>query len=212
MGNDFSRADLDAEIKWTVDTAKTAKALGVKIVRVDMLPHEKKLTAEEFLPICIGAMQKVIESTRDTGVAFAVENHGAVANKPEFLQTLFDKLPADCFGHTFDTGNFYWWGFTLEEVYGIMERFAPRAKHTHVKNIRYPEDMRNKRREIGCKYGEYVSPIYEGDIDHSKVVAILKKAGYRGPLTVEDESLDKFKGAEQIEVLKKDVAHLAGML
>jgi len=43
-------------------------------------------------------------------------------------------------------------------------------------------------------------------------VAILKKAGYRGPLTVEDESLDKFKGAEQIEVLKKDVAHLAGML
>ena len=34
-----------------------------------------------------------------------------------------------------DTGNFYWRGYPLSEVYGILEVLAPFAKHTHLKGI-----------------------------------------------------------------------------
>ena len=49
-------------------------------------------------------------------------------------------------------------------------------------------------------------------IDHREVVAILKAAGYDGPLTIEDESLGKFAGKEKKSVLRKDAAYLKGLL
>ena len=48
--------------------------------------------------------------------------------------------------------------------------------------------------------------------DHSKVIRILKEAGYDGPLTIEDESLGKFEPAAGKEVLKKDVNYLKNLL
>ncbi|MBU2495925.1 MAG: sugar phosphate isomerase/epimerase, partial [Candidatus Omnitrophica bacterium] len=78
--------------------------------------------------------------------------------------------------------------------------------------IRYPEETRNQQREIGWEYGKYVSPIYEGDLDHGRVIRILKETGYDGPLTIEDESLGKFEPANQKEVLKKDVSYLKKLL
>jgi hypothetical protein len=44
------------------------------------------------------------------------------------------------------------------------------------------------------------------------VVQILKAAGYEGSLTIEDESLSKFQGAERQRQLRRDVDHLKGVL
>ena len=72
-----------------------------------------------------------------------------------------------------DTGNFYWYGNPIDKVYEILKSVAKYTKHTHVKNIQYPEETRNQQREIGWEYGKYVSPIYEGDIDHDRVIRML---------------------------------------
>jgi len=145
-------------------------------------------------------------------VRIGVENHGRTSNRPELLDKVFAAAGDTRFGLTLDSGNFYWYGHPLDRVYEIMERYADRVCHTHIKNIAYPEQIRDVQREVGHNYGEYVCPIYEGDIDHRRVVRILRAAGYEGALCVEDESLGKFSPHERPEVLKKDVEHLKAFL
>lgn len=93
-----------------------------------------------------------------------------------------------------------------------MRHFAPKVKHTHVKNIAYPPEMREQQRPIGYEYGRYVCPIYEGDINHSIVVDILREAGYDGDLCIEDESLGKFAPEERRSVLQRDAEHLKALI
>src|SRR5665647_878850 len=108
--------------------------------------------------------------------------------------------------------NFYWWGHPVNDLYPIYEKFAPRVVHTHCKSIRYPEDKKNLRREIGWEYGKYNCPIYEGDIDFKRIVKILRKAGYRGDLCVEDESLGKYPENERADIMRKEIAMLKGLV
>ena len=125
---------------------------------------------------------------------------------------MFAGIGSPRLGLTMDMGNFYWAGHPLEKVYEILEHLAPVTKHTHVKNIAYPEDVRNKQRQLGWEYGKYVCPIPDGDIDIVKVAGFLEKAGYAGGLAIEDESLGKFPQEERANVLKRDAEHIKSIL
>jgi sugar phosphate isomerase/epimerase len=86
---------------------------------------------------------------------------------------------------------------------------APYAKHTHLKNIAYPVELRETTREGGWEYGKYVSSLEEGDINHARVIKILARAGYKGDICVEDESLGHHDTAEaRIALLKRDVEYV----
>ena len=119
---------------------------------------------------------------------------------------MFAGVGSPRLGLTLDTGNFYWFGHPLSKVYQLYEMFAPRVFHTHIKSIGYPAEEREKQREVGWQYGKYHGPIYEGDIDFARVIAILKKAGYTNDLCIENESLGRAKDAPA--VLEKEVALL----
>ena len=196
----------DAEVAWCAKAARAAKALGVPAIRIDVVP--RKLGRDAFLKLATETLKKVIEETEETGVAFGIENHGNTTNDPEFLKALFDGVGSKRLGLTLDTGNFYWYGHPLSSLYGYFEMFAPRVFHTHCKNIQYPKAEREKKRPMGWEYGKYNCPIDEGDVDFTKVVAILKKAGYANDLCVEDESLGKLPAAEQGAVLAREVGFL----
>jgi sugar phosphate isomerase/epimerase len=157
-------------------------------------------------------MKKVLDATSSSNVALGIENHGFQGNDPDFLDGVLASVGSNRVGLTMDIGNFYWAGHPLEKVYKIHEHFAPVTKHTHVKNIAYPEDVRNTQRQLGWEYGKYVCPLPDGDIDIAKVVGILKKAGYKGDLNIEDESLGKFSQEEKAKVLKRDVDHIKQIL
>ncbi|HNT36285.1 MAG TPA: hypothetical protein PKH07_14970, partial [bacterium] len=73
-------------------------------------------------------------------------------------------------------------------------------------------DKQNIRREIGWEYGKYCSPIYEGDIDFKKVVAILQAAEYFGDYCIENESLSRFPQEERGAILKKEAEFLRGLV
>jgi len=138
-----------------------------------------------------------------------IENHGFQGNNLAFQLNVYKAVGSDRLGSTMDTGNFYWRGYPLSEVYGILRILGPYTKHTHLKNINYPEETRETMREAGWEYDTYVSPLDEGDIDHAKVLRILADAGYDGDVCIEDESLGHYKSAEErIAVLERDVAHV----
>ena len=213
VSNDFNAPDRDAEIRWVVKVVRAAGALGVPAVRVDaIMTGEHDLPPQRRRQVIVDSVLQVLEATDGVPVDLGMENHGVQGNDPAFVQGLLDAVGSGRFGLTLDSGNFYWAGHPLDEVYAILERLSPHAKHTHLKNIAYPPDMRNRRREVGWEYGEYVSPLPDGDIDHARVISFLRAAGYDRDLTLEDESLGKFAVPQRKQVLKRDAEHIRALI
>jgi sugar phosphate isomerase/epimerase len=208
MANRFDER-LEKEVEAAARLVKVAGQLGVRAIRIDVVPRAIK--GDDFLAFAIKACKRMCEVALGTPVRYGVENHSTTANDPAFLDKLFDGVGSDQLGLTMDIANFYWWGHPLKDLYGIYEKFAPRAVHTHCKNIHYPPDKQNVRREMGWEYAKYNCPIYEGDIDFKRVTKILHQANYPGDFCVEDESLGKYPAEQRGEILKKEIALLKGL-
>ncbi|MBI4553492.1 MAG: sugar phosphate isomerase/epimerase [Candidatus Latescibacteria bacterium] len=206
LANNFNADDLDREVDWCAQAINAAGDLGIQAVRIDSaMRGERELSLHTRIERFIGGITRVLDATGSSGVALGIENHGSCSNDRRFLDAVLDGVNSSRLGLTMDTGNFYWYGYPLDEVYEILEHFAPKAKHTHVKNINFPEADRARQRDPGWKYGEYVCPIPDGDIDVGRVVGFLKAAGYDGDLCIEDESLGRFSEPERRQVLRRDV-------
>jgi len=197
----------DAEIAFTLKVAAAAAELGVPAIRIDVVPREIK-DEGEFLKFAVDVGRRLVKETAGSKVRFGVENHGGTTNKPEFLRKLFADVGSDRFGMTLDTANLYWFGHPLSKLYDIYTEFAPHVCHTHAKSIRFPEPERDKQRPVGWEYGKYCCPVYEGDIDFSRVARILRQAGYTGDLCIENESLGRFPANQRGQILKKEIEHL----
>jgi sugar phosphate isomerase/epimerase len=213
LSNDFNAKDLESELSYVVKAIRIAEKLGVGAIRIDSaMRGEREMGFEERVERFSGCLARIIEVTDGSSVALGIENHGYQGNDPSFLKAVIDKVGSQRLGLTLDTGNFYWAGYPIDEVHEILKSFSPYVKHTHIKNIKYPDEVKGKRRDIGWEYGRYVCPIPDGDVDHSKVIGFLKEVGYEGDLCVEDESLGKFGVSERREVLMRDVLYLKGLL
>jgi sugar phosphate isomerase/epimerase len=200
----------DEEIAWTMSVARASQKLGVKVIRIDVVP--RRLSGEEFFKFAVQTCKQLVEQSEKTGVKFGIENHGGTTNQVEFLERLFGAVGSDRLGLTLDVANFYWFGYPLDELYGIYRKFAKRVFHTHCKSIAYPKEMQNTKRSLGWEYGKYNCPIYEGDIDFKRVLDTLRGVGYEGALCVENESLSKFPEPERADVLTREVKFLRELL
>lgn len=207
---DFSAGTPESNAAWVARAIELADILGMPAVRIDSAMHrERELDFETRVALFAEGLGEALERTKGSKVALGIENHGYQGNNLAFQLNVYKAVGSDRLGSTMDTGNFYWRGYPLSEVYGILRILAPFAKHTHLKNINYPEDKREIMREAGWEYGVYVAPIAEGDIDHRKVLRILADAGYQGDICLEDESLGRFPpGEARVKVLEEDVAYI----
>ncbi len=211
---DFSVGPQTATVDWVVRAIERAQAACVPVVRIDSaMAREREFDFETRVGLFAEGLAKALARTDGAGVALGIENHGFQGNNLAFLLHVFRGAGSPRLGVTLDTGNFYWRGYPLSEVYGILALLAPHAKHTHLKNIRYPDDVRETVREAGWEYEQCVAPLDEGDIDHAKVVRLLDAAGYDGDLCIEDESLGRYPtGEERFAVLQRDVCHVRAIL
>jgi sugar phosphate isomerase/epimerase len=213
VANNFGAADVAPEVAWCVDAIRAAKALGAPAIRADTIMRGEGIEERDArIQRYVAAMRQVLSQTEGNPVAVGMENHGAQGNDPEFLAGVLQAIPDPRLGLTLDTGNFYWSGQPLSELYRIYERFAPRVRHTHIKSIAYPPEERERRRETGWKYGQYASPLAEGDIDLSRVLKLFREAGYDGSLTIENEALGRLDPDERRAALVSDAAHLKALL
>jgi len=207
---DFSVGEMASNAAWIARSIELADILGMPAVRIDSaMRREHELDFETRVALFAEGLGDALERTKGSKVALGIENHGYQGNNLAFQLNVYKTVDSDRLGSTMDTGNFYWRGYPLSEVYGILRILAPYAKHTHLKNIKYPEDKREIMREGGWEYDIYVSPIAEGDIDHRKVLRILAEAGYQGDICLEDESLGHFiPGDARVKVLEEDIAYI----
>ncbi len=209
MSNQFDVRP-EEEVVWVIKAAQAAQALGVPAIRIDVV--NRKPNAGNFLQATVETLKKILAGSESTGLVFGVENHGRTSNDPEFLDALFAGVGSPRLGLTLDTGNFYWYGHPLSKLYDLYAKFAPRVFHTHCKSIKYPADQRDTQRPMGWKYGEFNCPIDQGDIDFRRVIKILRNAGYRNDLCIENESLGKLPEADRAAALAKEIQHLKDCL
>lgn len=213
LANNFGAADLQGELDWVISAVRAAAQLKVKAVRIDAyLSTQDQWPLEKRAKHFADCMSKILDATKDLDVVMGIENHGHKGNEQEFLDAVLDAVHSPRVGLTLDTGNFYWYGYPLAKVHELIKHFAPRVKHTHIKSIHYPEDKRNIQREIGWGYGEYCSPLREGDIDFRLVFRALKDAGYKGDLCIENESLGRYDKEKQKAILIDDAAYVKEVL
>lgn len=201
---DFSSSDADSHVEYAVHAARAARMLGAPVVRIDPLVRDRSLDPGVVLDNFVHRVWQVLDQTEDLDLG--MENHGPIANDLHFLDSVLEKVPHPRLGLTLDTGNFYWFGYPRDEVYRLIERYAPRTKHTHLKNINFPPGDANRRREVGFEYGKYCCPVHEGNLDLRRVVRLLRAGSYARDLCIEDESLSKFAAQDRLGVLSREAS------
>jgi sugar phosphate isomerase/epimerase len=205
LATDFSSNETaDAHVAWSVKAIRAARELGAPAVRIDTATRNKNITPEQSRERFIQRIRQVLDQTKETGIDLGIENHGHISNDPKYLDGVFAAVGDPRLGMTLDTGNFCWYGHPLSELYKVLEHFAPKAKHTHVKNINYPKEIADTKRQVGYEYGKYCSPLDEGNIDMRRLVEIFRNAGYTRDLCIENEALGKYPESERLNVVRRD--------
>jgi len=207
LANDFMPNILDEQVKYVVLSCEIAEKLGVEVVRINGPMREiEGYTVDMYVELTKKALDIIKNNCK---VTLAIENHGVISNRPDYLEKLFSLYDPEFLGLTLDTGNFYWYGHPLSKVYEIIKKFASRVKHTHIKNATVPPNNREKIRKPAQVI---MAPLYEGDIDLRQVFKLLREKGYTRDLTIEDESMGRFTPEERKNIIRKDVAFLKEIL
>jgi sugar phosphate isomerase/epimerase len=215
MATDFAGEHAERHVNWVGVGLETAFLLGAPVVRIDPLATDRSLPPQRVRDRFVDRVTQILGSSlcrNGMPADLGIENHGPVANDPAWLDYVLAALPHLRVGLTLDTGNFYWYGFSAESVYELVDKYAPAAKHTHLKNINYPADVAARRRETGYEYKQYCCPVHDGNLDLARVVRSLRGAGYERDLCIEDESLFKHPPEARVEVLRREVDAVRGAM
>ncbi len=197
-------------VAWVARVAEAAREMNVPVVMIPIVA--KDLSDQEFVQRSIRLVKALAPVAGRTGVQLTVENLGAYLNRREILEPILKAAPTDRVGLALDITNMYWFGHPLAKVYELAETFAPYVRYVHVKNLRYPPDKRQVQRPPGWQYAERAERVKTGDIDFARIIRILSRAGFRGDLTLEDDSLRRLDEAGKRKVLRDDAELLRQLI
>lgn len=175
-----------------------AKALGVNIVQIteDMYPP-KWMTQDDAYAVMKINLRAIAETCDENGVYIAVEPHGPYTSKIKSLTRILELVESPWIRVNYDSGNTFLSG---EDPYAMLDAVADKVVHVHAKDIsrKQADSERGKvtGTAVGCACGD-------GEIDWNRIVKRLKKAGYKGVLSVEC-------GTE--EQAKRSLEHLTKVL
>lgn len=157
-----------------------AKALGVGVVQIteDMYPP-KWMTEQDAYAIMKINLRAIAETCEENGVYIAVEPHGPYTAKIQSLTRILGLVDSPWIRVNYDCGNTFLAG---EDPYAMLEAVAGKVVHVHAKDIsRQQADTERGKvtgTAVGCACGD-------GEIDWHRIVKRLKKAGFKGVLSVE---------------------------
>lgn len=180
-----------------------ARALGVNVVQIteDMYPP-KWMSEQDAFAIMKINLRAIVETCEENGVYIAVEQHGPYTAKIKSLTRILDLVDSPWIRVNYDCGNTFLSG---EDPYAMLEAVIGKVVHVHAKDIsrKQADSERGKvtGTAVGCACGD-------GEIDWPRIVKRLKKAGFKGVLSVEcgTENEAKRSLAYLTKVLKEEDA------
>ncbi len=137
-------------------------------------------TEEDAFTWCVDGIRACLPDAEAAGVVLALENHWGLTTKVENLLRIHKDVNSPWLGINLDTGN--WPG----DPYEGIERLAPYATIVQAKTY----------------YGGGVW--YTLDLDYPRIARILKKAGFKGWVSLEMEGKEPAETAvpKSLEVLR----------
>jgi len=152
-------------------------------------------TKEDVVDMCIDAVAKLIDYTKEKDIILAVENHGIPATIAE-CERFREKIKSSYLQFTLDNGNFLSAGEDPVEAFSIL---ANSAAHVHLKDLqKAPEGSKQLYEQ--CVLGE-------GVVDQFGTIAKLEEAGYDGYYSIECE---KGRGDPR-ENIRKSVEYIRSL-
>lgn len=157
-----------------------ARALGVKVVQIceTMHPPQWIDEAEAYNLMRIN-LRAISETCEENGVCIAVEQHGPYTAKIERMTRILSLVDSPWIKCNYDCGNTF---LANSDPYDMLDAVIEKVVHVHAKDIsvKQAEAERGKvtGTAVGCACGD-------GVIDWKRLVGQLKKAGYKGVLSVE---------------------------
>ncbi|HOE11988.1 MAG TPA: sugar phosphate isomerase/epimerase family protein [bacterium] len=187
---------LKQAIRWAVE-------VGTDVCNTDeglMPAWMDEKTAFQVMRYTLKSVAPVAERHK---VKIGIEPHHVFTVRTEKLIEIADLAESPNVGFNYDCGNAYLGG--KSDPYEMLEAIAPRTFHVHAKDIsiEQSEDERGKvtGTPVGCACGD-------GVIDWTRIVRILKNAGFNGVLSVECGTIEQAeKSLKHLnDVIKKEGA------
>ncbi|HEU0142790.1 MAG TPA: sugar phosphate isomerase/epimerase family protein [Bryobacteraceae bacterium] len=141
-------------------------------------------TNEDAVRWCIDSIQQCLPHAEKAGVLLALENHWGLTTEPETLLHIYRAINSPWLGINLDTGNY------AGDPYAGIAQLAPEASIVQAKTY--------------YGGGEW----YTLDLDYKRIAGILRKAGYRGWVSLEMEGKEPASTAvpKSLKVLREAFA------
>ncbi|QEL20047.1 sugar phosphate isomerase/epimerase family protein [Limnoglobus roseus] len=138
-------------------------------------------TEEEGFGWAIDSLTACLKTAEKCGVTLGLENHWGLGRTPEGVLRIVDAIKSPWLQVTLDTGNF------LEDPYDKLEKLAPKTVLLQTKTY----------------YGG--GTWYTLDLDYDRIAKIMRKANYKGYVSLEFEGKEDARTAvpKSLELLRK---------
>ncbi len=192
-----SEGDLQAEIKKVKANVDIAAILGSPGMRHDASTGfpagvTRRRSFEYALPRMVEGCLAVTEYAAKAGVKTMVENHGHFCQDSVNVEKLVDGVNHLNFGVLVDVGNFL---CVDENPEFAVSRLAQYAFHVHVKDFHLRGGMLPPPGEgwFISRNGNYLrgAIVGHGEVPILQCFRLLKKAGYKGGISIEFEGLEE---------------------
>lgn len=178
IGNNFALPPgpaRDEQVKSVKDWIDISAELGSPAIRIFAGGAPSGVDDAQARKWVVESIEACCEHASKRGVFLALENHGGVVATADGLLDIIKQVRCAWVGVNLDTGNFH-----TPDPYGDMARCAPYAVTCQVKTEVTPAGGKKE------------------EADLARVVDILRKANYRGYVTLEYEA-----AAEPMEAVPK---------
>jgi sugar phosphate isomerase/epimerase len=195
-------AERQKHVDHTKHCLELAASLGIPVVRLNSGRWKTIKSFDELMKVkgdepplpghtdndafqwCTAAIEACLPTAEKEGVMLALENHWGLTTRPENLLRIYQGVRSPWFGVNLDTGNF------PGDPYAGIELIAPHAVIVQAKTY--------------YGGGEW----YTLDLDYPRIAGLLRKAGFRGWVSLEMEGKEDPLTAvpKSYEVLRKAFA------
>jgi sugar phosphate isomerase/epimerase len=167
-----------AKLKQWIDVSADIGSPAIRIFAGNAPKGTEEAVARKYVVECIEAC---LPQAAKRGVALALENHGGVVATADGMLEILKAIKHDWFGANVDTGNFH-----SEDPYAELEKIMPYAVTCQVK-----VEMSAKGKK--------------SEADLPRLVEMMRKAGYKGFVTLEYEAAEEPNQAipRYLEALRK---------
>ncbi len=188
IGNSFTLPQgekLDEQVSYTNLWIEHALLLGAPHIRVFAGVPDKSITQEQAIKNCIETLSNVAGFAAERGIFLGLENHGGIVAEADPLIEIVRAVDSPWVGINLDSGNFH-----TADPYGDLAKIAPYAVNVQLKCEMNPKDKPTEPMDI------------------TRIVGILRDAGYQGWFTLEYEAKeDPFTAVPQwIEKMRAAIA------